>query len=57
MFADGGLAAEHDGIGLLEDGVGHVGDLGPGGQSDSVIMLSSMCVATITGRPELLSRS
>ena len=26
IFSDGGFAAEHDGIGLLEDGVRHVGD-------------------------------
>jgi hypothetical protein len=30
VFPDGGLAAEHDGVGLLEDGVGHVGHLRAG---------------------------
>jgi len=28
VFADGGFAAEHDGVGLLEDGVGDIGDFG-----------------------------
>jgi len=28
---DGGFPAHHDGVSLLEDGVGDVGDLGPGG--------------------------
>ena len=31
IFADGGFAAEHDGVGLLENGVGHVRDLGARG--------------------------
>ena len=31
VFAHGGLAGEHDGVGLLEDRVGHVRDLGAGG--------------------------
>ena len=31
VFADGGFAAEHDGVGLLENGVGDVGDFGAGG--------------------------
>src|SRR5439155_2744894 len=30
IFAHGSFAAEHDGVGLLEDGVGHVGDLRAG---------------------------
>ena len=32
IFADARLATEHDGVGLLEDRVRHVGDLGAGGQ-------------------------
>jgi hypothetical protein len=31
MGADGGLGREHQGAGAVKDGVGHVGDLGPGG--------------------------
>ena len=31
IFADGGFAAQHDGVGLLENGVGHVGDFGARG--------------------------
>jgi len=30
MFADGGLAGEHDGVGFLVDGIGDIGDLRPG---------------------------
>jgi len=30
-FANGGFAAEHDGIGLLKDSVGNIGNLGAGG--------------------------
>ena len=30
VFTGGGFAGKHDGVGLLEDGVGHIGDLGPG---------------------------
>ncbi len=30
-FSDGGFAAEHDGVGAVEDGVGDVADLGAGG--------------------------
>src|ERR1051326_7184795 len=30
IFANGRLAAEHDGVGLLKNGVGHVGDFGAG---------------------------
>lgn len=32
VFADGRFAAEHDRVGLLEDGIGDVGDFGAGGQ-------------------------
>ena len=31
VFADGGFAAEHDGVGLFVDRVGDIGDFGPGG--------------------------
>jgi len=50
IFADGGFAAEHDGVSLLEDGVGDIGNFCAGGIGEP-IMLSSMCVATMTGGP------
>ena len=31
VFAGGGLGAGHDGIGAVENRIGHIADLGPGG--------------------------
>ena len=31
ILADGRFAGEHDGVGAVVDGVGHVGDFGAGG--------------------------
>jgi hypothetical protein len=44
IFTDSRLAAQHDGVGLFEDGICDVGDFRAGRKRFS-IMDSSMCVA------------
>ena len=48
-IADGRFAGKHAGVGAVEDRVGHVGRFGTRGRGESC-MLSSICVAMITGR-------